>query len=140
MRSTPRSTSVLEVVIAYHAATEGRREVLPYEVDGIVARVDSLALQPRLGEVSRSPRWAIAFKFKAQQGETRVRNILASVARIGILTPPACALRPPGVPAAARAAAGRGLSHPGPRLAPHDSSATGRSGAGPTACPRLGVM
>ena len=76
-----------DAVVAFHAEIGRRREELPYEVDGIVAKVDDLALQRRLGEVSRSPRWAIAFKFKAQQGETRVRNIIASVGRTGVLTP-----------------------------------------------------
>jgi DNA ligase (NAD+) len=76
-----------DAVVAYHAEVERRRETLPYEVDGVVAKVDDLAQQRRLGEVSRSPRWAIAFKFKAQQGETRVRNIIASVGRTGVLTP-----------------------------------------------------
>lgn len=76
-----------EAVADYHADIERRREALPYEVDGVVAKVNDLALQRRLGEVSRSPRWAIAFKFKAQQGETRVRDIVASVGRTGILTP-----------------------------------------------------
>lgn len=76
-----------DAVVAYHARIARQRETLPYEVDGVVAKVDDLALQRRLGEVSRSPRWAIAFKFKAQQGETRVRDIVASVGRTGILTP-----------------------------------------------------
>ena len=74
-------------VVAFHREIAERREKLPYEVDGVVAKVNDIALQRRLGEVSRSPRWAIAFKFKAQQGETRVRNIIASVGRTGILTP-----------------------------------------------------
>lgn len=76
-----------DAVVAYHARIAGERERLPYEVDGVVAKVNEAALQRRLGEVSRSPRWAIAFKFKAQQGETRVRDIVASVGRTGILTP-----------------------------------------------------
>jgi DNA ligase (NAD+) len=74
-------------VVRYHAEINERRESLPYEVDGIVAKVNSVDLQRRLGEVSRSPRWAIAFKFKAQQARTRVKNILASVGRTGALTP-----------------------------------------------------
>lgn len=82
-----RRATGADQVVAFHAEIAGQREALPYEVDGIVAKVDDLALQRRLGEVSRSPRWAIAFKFKAQQGETRVRNIIASVGRTGALTP-----------------------------------------------------
>jgi DNA ligase (NAD+) len=76
-----------DAVVAFHARIAAARERLPYEVDGIVAKVNDTALQRRLGEVSRSPRWAIAFKFKAQQAETRVRDIIASVGRTGILTP-----------------------------------------------------
>jgi DNA ligase (NAD+) len=74
-------------IVAYHGDIAARRDSLPYEVDGVVAKVDAADLQRRLGEVSRSPRWAIAFKFKAQQGRTRVRNILPSVGRTGVLTP-----------------------------------------------------
>jgi DNA ligase (NAD+) len=74
-------------LIAYHTEMAARRDALPYEVDGVVAKVDATDLQRRLGEVSRSPRWAVAFKFKARQGETRVRDIVPSVGRTGILTP-----------------------------------------------------
>ncbi len=74
-------------VIAYFEKLGAERENLPYEVDGIVAKVGSFALQRRLGEVSRSPRWAVAFKFKAQQGTTRVRDIVPSVGRTGAVTP-----------------------------------------------------
>ncbi len=74
-------------VIAYHADTAARRGELEYEVDGIVAKVNRLDLQRRLGEISRSPRWAIAFKFEARQGTTVVRNIWPSVGRTGALTP-----------------------------------------------------
>jgi len=71
----------------YHADIAERREGLPYEVDGVVAKVNDFDLQRRLGEVSRSPRWAIAFKFAAQQGRTRIRDILPSVGRTGAITP-----------------------------------------------------
>ncbi len=76
-----------EAVIAYHAEMEKRRAELDYDVDGVVAKVDRFADQRRLGEVSRSPRWAIAFKFKAQQAITRVIDIIPSVGRTGIITP-----------------------------------------------------
>ena len=66
---------------------------LDYEADGVVAKVNSYALQEQLGEVSRSPRWAIAYKFKAQQAETVVEKIDVQVGRIGSLTPVA-KLRP----------------------------------------------
>ncbi len=74
-------------VVGYHKEIDESRAELGYEVDGIVAKVNSLELQRRLGEVSRSPRWAIAFKFKAQQGTTRVKNIVPSVGRTGVVTP-----------------------------------------------------
>jgi DNA ligase (NAD+) len=76
-----------EAVERYHAEIAAQRGELGYEVDGIVAKVNSIELQRRLGEVSRSPRWAIAFKFAAQQGRTRVKNIIPSVGRTGAITP-----------------------------------------------------
>ncbi|MGD9764297.1 MAG: NAD-dependent DNA ligase LigA [Candidatus Binatia bacterium] len=76
-----------DALVEYHAAMAQRRGELPYDVDGVVAKVNGLDLQRRLGEVSRSPRWAIAFKFKAPQAETRVRDIVASVGRTGVITP-----------------------------------------------------
>jgi DNA ligase (NAD+) len=63
------------------------RERLPYEIDGVVLKVDDTALQERLGQVSRSPRWAIAYKFKAQQATTKVLDIVPSVGRLGTVTP-----------------------------------------------------
>jgi DNA ligase (NAD+) len=76
-----------DAIIDYHRRMAERRGELDYEVDGVVAKVNQIDLQRRLGEVSRSPRWAIAFKFKAQQGTTRVANIVPSVGRTGIVTP-----------------------------------------------------
>src|SRR5579885_566222 len=78
--------SVDEVLEYWNAITE-KRDHLPYEADGVVAKVNSFALQEQLGEVSRSPRWAIAYKFKAQQAETKVEKIEVYVGRIGSLTP-----------------------------------------------------
>ena len=63
------------------------REDLPYEIDGIVVKVNDFGLQRRLGEVSRSPRWAVAWKFPAQQEQTIVKDIFVSVGRTGALTP-----------------------------------------------------
>jgi DNA ligase (NAD+) len=76
-----------DAVVAYHRQVAAQRAALPYEVDGVVAKVNSFALQRQLGEVSRSPRWAIAYKFKAQQGRTRVTAIVPSVGRTGTITP-----------------------------------------------------
>jgi DNA ligase (NAD+) len=63
------------------------RAALPYEIDGIVIKVDDLALQEELGAVSRSPRWAIACKFQAAQETTVIEDILVQVGRTGVLTP-----------------------------------------------------
>ena len=64
-----------------------RRETLGYDIDGIVVKVNSLALQDRLGYVARSPRWATAYKFPATQETTIIRDIFVSVGRTGALTP-----------------------------------------------------
>ena len=63
------------------------RDNLPYEIDGMVVKVNEFALQEKLGELSRSPRWAVAWKFPAQQETTRVKDIIVSVGRTGALTP-----------------------------------------------------
>ncbi|MBV8773273.1 MAG: NAD-dependent DNA ligase LigA [Deltaproteobacteria bacterium] len=89
LRTNPLSRlcrNVHEVLEYWNTLTE-QRHALDYEADGVVAKVNSFELQDRLGEVSRSPRWAIAYKFKAQQAETRVREINVYVGRIGSLTP-----------------------------------------------------
>lgn len=70
-----------------------RRESLSYEIDGVVAKVDSIEQQRRLGWTAKSPRWAIAFKFTARQAETVVKGIEVQVGRTGVLTPVA-RLRP----------------------------------------------
>ncbi len=64
-----------------------RREELNYEIDGMVIKVDQLALQEKLGATSSSPRWAIAYKFPAQQKTTEVKDIEVTVGRTGALTP-----------------------------------------------------
>lgn len=75
-----------EAIERYHQLLEIRHE-LPYEADGAVFKVNSLALQRSLGEISRSPRWAIAFKFPSTQETTVVRKIQVQVGRTGVLTP-----------------------------------------------------
>jgi DNA ligase (NAD+) len=77
----------LAAVLAYHEEIERERDRLPYETDGIVVKVNSLEIQRRLGEVSRSPRWAIAYKFKPRRATTRILEIRAQVGRTGTLTP-----------------------------------------------------
>jgi len=79
--------------IAYHAKLLAQRERLPIEVDGTVFKVNRLDLQAEIGELPRSPRWAIAFKFPPQQERTRVEAIEVQVGRTGALTPVA-KLRP----------------------------------------------
>ncbi len=74
-------------VIEYHRSMGARRAGLGYDVDGVVCKVNRLDLQQQLGMVARSPRWAVAFKFKAQQAQTRVNNIIPSVGRTGAITP-----------------------------------------------------
>jgi DNA ligase (NAD+) len=66
-----------------------RRDDLPFEIDGVVVKVNELGLQRRLGQVSRSPRWAVAWKFKPRQATTKVLDIFPSVGRTGVLTPAA---------------------------------------------------
>lgn len=69
------------------ARADGIRDSLPYEIDGVVLKVDSTALQGQLGFTGRAPRWAIAYKFAARAGVTQVENILVQVGRTGKLTP-----------------------------------------------------
>jgi len=89
LRTNPenRRCRSLDEVFRYYEETETKRDRLPYEIDGVVLKVNSLALQRRLGQRDRSPRWAIAYKFKPRQKETRVLDILPSVGRTGVITP-----------------------------------------------------
>lgn len=77
----------LEAALDYYRELEARRPELPYEVDGVVYKVNRLEWQERLGEKTRSPRWAIAYKFPAHQAVTRLLDIQAQVGRTGVLTP-----------------------------------------------------
>jgi DNA ligase (NAD+) len=77
----------IEAAIDYHRRLEHQRHGLSYEIDGMVIKVDSLALQERLGTKARSPRWALAFKFAATQETTRVLDIVVNVGRTGAVTP-----------------------------------------------------
>ncbi len=76
-----------DAVLRYYETMVERRHELPYDADGIVVKVNRLDQQRSLGEVARSPRWAVAFKFKAQQARTVVRDIVPSVGRTGAITP-----------------------------------------------------
>ena len=78
--------AVTEVLQFYRWLSEQRHQ-LPYDIDGMVMKVDSLRLQQRLGSTTRSPRWAIAYKFEALQETTVLENIEVQVGRTGVLTP-----------------------------------------------------
>jgi DNA ligase (NAD+) len=77
----------IEEVIEYHDEWLEKRETLDHEIDGLVVKVDRHDQQQELGFVARSPRWAIAFKYAAQQAETEVEDIVCYVGRTGVLTP-----------------------------------------------------
>ncbi|HEV3155543.1 MAG TPA: NAD-dependent DNA ligase LigA [Candidatus Baltobacteraceae bacterium] len=79
--------AAVEDVIAFCTEWERRRDELDYEIDGVVIKVDDLALQERLGVAGRDPRWAIAFKFKAREARTKLRDIVITVGRTGTLNP-----------------------------------------------------
>ena len=77
----------IQECIQYFAKIGSQREILPYEIDGIVLKVNDLTLQADLGVVSRNPRWALACKFPASQETTVIKDIIVQVGRTGVLTP-----------------------------------------------------
>src|SRR5262245_43888332 len=77
----------VDAALAYYREIAAERASLPYDIDGVVYKVNDLALQERLGMVSRAPRWAVAQKFPAQQAQTVLRDISIQVGRQGSLTP-----------------------------------------------------
>jgi DNA ligase (NAD+) len=77
----------IEETIGYYEEISHQRETLPYEIDGVVIKVDDLALQSRLGVISRNPRWALAYKFKPKQETTKILKIIPQVGRTGAITP-----------------------------------------------------
>ncbi len=89
LKPVPRHQLVhgLDELAAAFEALEAGRDALPFEIDGLVVKVNSFEWQGLLGQVSRSPRWAVAWKFKPRQAETVVEKILPSVGRTGVLTP-----------------------------------------------------
>jgi DNA ligase (NAD+) len=89
LRTNPhvrRCKNIEEVLDYYHEMNE-KRETLPYEIDGTVIKVNRFDLQARLGEIARSPRWALAFKFQPKQETTKILDIVVQVGRTGALTP-----------------------------------------------------
>src|SRR5262249_51561050 len=89
LKPVPRHAVVesLDELAALFASLEAERDRLPFEIDGLVVKVNDLELQRLLGQVSRSPRWAVAWKFKPRQATTRIERIVPSVGRTGVLTP-----------------------------------------------------
>lgn len=77
----------IEEVIRYCTAWDAKREKLPYEIDGVVIKVNSIGLQNELGFTAKAPRWAIAYKYPARQEQTVVKDIVVQVGRTGTLTP-----------------------------------------------------
>ncbi|MBL8897736.1 MAG: NAD-dependent DNA ligase LigA [Planctomycetes bacterium] len=77
----------VDALVAEHAELEALRDEEPYEMDGLVAKVNAIALHARLGFTARSPRWALAFKFTARQATTTLQGIEVQVGRTGRLTP-----------------------------------------------------
>jgi len=77
----------IDEAIGYYDDIAGERETLPYEIDGVVMKVDNLGLQSQLGVISRNPRWALAYKFKPKQETTKVLRIIPQVGRTGAITP-----------------------------------------------------
>lgn len=77
----------IEEVIEYCRVWQERRFELPYTIDGVVVKVDSLAQQGRLGATMKSPRWAVAYKFPPEEAKTTVEDIIVQVGRTGVLTP-----------------------------------------------------
>ncbi len=77
----------IDEAVAYCNLWQERRSNLPYNIDGIVIKVNSFMLQKKLGTTSKSPRWAVAYKFPAQQVETTLREVIVQVGRTGTLTP-----------------------------------------------------
>ncbi|MDI6703581.1 MAG: NAD-dependent DNA ligase LigA [bacterium] len=77
----------IEEVIDYHKSWEEKHKDLPYEVDGMVVKINDLLSHEKLGQTAKAPRWAIAYKFKGEVGETKLLDIKIQVGRSGALTP-----------------------------------------------------
>ena len=77
----------VQEVIGYCEDWDAKREKLPYEIDGVVIKVNATSIQNELGYTAKAPRWAIAFKYPARRETTVVKDILVNVGRTGVLTP-----------------------------------------------------
>ncbi|HEX2921938.1 MAG TPA: NAD-dependent DNA ligase LigA [Bacteroidales bacterium] len=88
--NVPESISLCRTIDEVHqfiSKWDTERKKLPFDIDGVVIKVNSLMLQEELGFTSKSPRWAIAYKFKAEEAITRLKSVLFSVGRTGTITP-----------------------------------------------------
>ena len=79
--------TTIDEVIAYWKTWEQNRDTLPFDIDGIVVKLDALAQQEQLGSIAKSPRWAAAFKFSSRQAETILHEIHLQIGRLGTVTP-----------------------------------------------------
>lgn len=77
----------LEDIMSFAGKVEGARASLPFQIDGVVVKVDNFVDQRRMGATGKNPRWAVAYKFAAEQGTTVIRDITVQVGRTGVLTP-----------------------------------------------------
>ena len=77
----------IDEVVKFIAEAEPLRDTLGYEIDGVVIKVDATAQQRRLGFTGKAPRWAIAYKFAARAGMTKLEDVLFQVGRTGKVTP-----------------------------------------------------
>lgn len=89
LKTSPHTALVTDYkqAVDYFLEMEVKRDDLPYEADGVVLKVNDLAMQKRMGRTSRAPRWAVAFKFTAEEKITRVEGIEVNVGRTGAITP-----------------------------------------------------
>ena len=82
-----RKADGIDACVDYYRMMEEQRDSLPYEIDGVVLKVNDLTIQKKLGALSRSPRWAVACKFSPRQEVTQIEDIIVQVGRTGVLTP-----------------------------------------------------
>lgn len=87
MNPLARKCGDIEEAIEYHEEMAEKRDKLSYEIDGVVIKVDRFDYQEKLGAKSRSPRWAIAYKFPPREEVTEIMDIVVQVGRTGTLTP-----------------------------------------------------
>ncbi len=87
VNSNIRLCQNIEEILSFCEYWQWRKEELDYEIDGVVIKLNDFSLQRYLGSTSKSPRWAIAYKFPAEQAETQVKNIFVNVGRTGAITP-----------------------------------------------------